>query len=170
MELNSVHQVARLLQEANIRYLVVGGLAVNAHGYQRFTNDLDLVINLEPENIQLALETLATIGYLPRVPVTPSQFADPENRRRWHEEKGMLVLNLFSDQHRRTPIDVFISEPFDFDAENKKALLMPIDELTSIPVISLPALLKMKEQAARPKDLVDIEYLEKLQPWRKADD
>lgn len=169
MELKSVHQVARLLQSANIRYLVVGGLAVNAHGYQRFTNDLDLVINLEPENIKLALEILATIGYLPRVPVTPSEFAVAKNRQRWHEEKDMLVLNLFSDQHRRTPIDVFVSEPFDFDQEWKNALHLPIDDLTTIPVISLTTLLKMKNDAGRPKDLLDISYLHKLDPYRNPD-
>ncbi len=166
MELHSVHRVARLLQDADIRYLVVGGLAVNAHGYQRFTNDLDLVISLEPSNIRHALETLATLGYLPRVPVTPAEFAVAENRRRWHEEKDMLVLNLFSDQHRRTPIDVFISEPFDFDTEMENATIMPIDDLTSIPVISLPTLLKMKRDAGREKDLLDISYLNKLAPYR----
>ncbi|MDP4625454.1 MAG: hypothetical protein NWT08_09985 [Akkermansiaceae bacterium] len=165
MELQSVHQIARVLQEAEIRYLVVGGLAVNAHGYQRFTNDLDLVINLIPANIQLALEKLATIGYLPRVPVTPAEFAVAENRKQWHEEKDMLVLNLFSDQHRRTPIDVFISEPFDFVEEWKNALQIPIDDLTTIPVIRLSALLKMKEEAGREKDLLDISYLNKLSDY-----
>lgn len=35
-------EVLRTLNEHEVRYLVVGGLAVVAHGYVRFTKDLDL--------------------------------------------------------------------------------------------------------------------------------
>ena len=58
MEVRSIEAIARALNEANIRYLVVGGLAVNAHGYERFTHDLDLVIGLEPDNIAKGFEAL----------------------------------------------------------------------------------------------------------------
>lgn len=37
------------LQATGVRYVVVGGVAVNLHGYQRFTKDIDLVIELAPE-------------------------------------------------------------------------------------------------------------------------
>ena len=40
MELSSVEAIAIALKAADIRYIVVGGLAVNAHGYERFTNDI----------------------------------------------------------------------------------------------------------------------------------
>ena len=59
MELRSIESIAFCLNLANVRYLIVGGLAVNAHGYERFTNDLDLVIQLDPNNITLALNALA---------------------------------------------------------------------------------------------------------------
>ena len=117
MEIRSVAAIAKALNQANICYIVVGGLAVNVHGYERFTNDLDLVISLEPENISQGLHTLIAIGYKPAIPITPEDFANPENRTHWHEEKSMLVLKLWSDAHRRTPIDVFIQEPFDFEKE-----------------------------------------------------
>ena len=58
MELRSVELIARNLNGEDIRYLVVGGLAVNAHGYGRFTQDLDLVIGLEPRNVERALRAL----------------------------------------------------------------------------------------------------------------
>jgi hypothetical protein len=51
MRLNSFVAVAEALEKAGVRYLVAGGLAVNAHGYLRFTNDVDLVVQLVPENI-----------------------------------------------------------------------------------------------------------------------
>jgi hypothetical protein len=39
-----------LLNEHNVRYLVVGGYAVAFHGYPRYTKDLDVWIELSPEN------------------------------------------------------------------------------------------------------------------------
>ena len=117
MELRSVEAIAVALKLADIRYIVVGGLAVNAHGYERFTNDIDLVISLESDNIRRALYALIAIGYQPAIPITPEDFANANNLATWHEEKAMLVLKLWSDKHRRTPIDVSIQEPFDFKTE-----------------------------------------------------
>ena len=44
MKLASYEAVIAALNDAGVRYLVAGGLAVNAHGYLRFTHDLDLVV------------------------------------------------------------------------------------------------------------------------------
>ena len=93
---------------------MVGGLAVNAHGFGRPTWDVDLVIRLEPDVIRRAFAALGSLGYAPRVPITADGFADPEQRRRWIKDKGMMVLNFYSDAHRETPVDVFVTEPFDF--------------------------------------------------------
>lgn len=43
MEKNSVEAIVGALNEAGVRYLIVGGMAVVAHGYLRFTADLDLM-------------------------------------------------------------------------------------------------------------------------------
>jgi hypothetical protein len=59
MEVRSVKLVVETLNHASVRYLIAGGLAVNAHGYMRATNDLDLVIALETTNIVTALRALA---------------------------------------------------------------------------------------------------------------
>jgi len=67
MRLNSFAAVARALDDAGVRYLIAGGLAVNAHGYLRYTNDVDLVVQLVPENIVRAFAALASIGYSPLV-------------------------------------------------------------------------------------------------------
>jgi len=77
MQLRSVEAIFRTLNGARINYLVVGGLAVNAHGYERFTRDIDLVVQLVPDNILAGLKALAEIGYSPVIPVSPEQFADP---------------------------------------------------------------------------------------------
>lgn len=159
MELRSVEIIVRALKEASVRYLIVGGLAVNAHGYSRMTRDIDLVIQLEPENARRGLDALLKVGYRLMIPEQPQAFSDAETREKWRSEKGMIVLKLWSDQHRRTPIDVFVYEPFDFDREYSAAFWVEISPGLSAPVISLPALLQMKREAGRPRDLEDIREL-----------
>ena len=159
MEIRSIEKIVRALQEASVRYLVVGGLAVNAHGYSRMTRDIDLVIQLEPSNTQRGLEALLQAGYRLMIPESPEAFADPAKREKWRTEKGMIVLKLWSDEHRRTPVDVFVYEPFDFDREYDSAVWVEISPGLRAPIVSLPALLQMKREAGRPRDLEDINEL-----------
>ena len=66
MKLATFDAIVAALDGSGVRYLVAGGLAVNAHGYLRMTNDVDLVVQLERANIKLAFDALASIGYRPR--------------------------------------------------------------------------------------------------------
>lgn len=59
MEVRSIETIVKALNDAAVQYLVVGGLAVNAHGYERLTVDVDLVVGLQPENIVRAIRTPA---------------------------------------------------------------------------------------------------------------
>jgi hypothetical protein len=158
MRLASFEALVRALDDADVRYLVVGGVAVSAHGYLRHTKDVDLVIQLVPDNIERAFAALAGIGYRPTVPIVAAQFADAVQRERWIAEKGMQVLAFWSDSHRETPVDVFVREPFAFEDEYRRALVKP---LGTIPVrmVSIPALIAMKEAAGRPQDRIDIDQL-----------
>ena len=65
MKVDDVRTILRALNDANVRYLIVGGLAVVAHGYVRFTQDIDLVVQLERENVLRAMNALTAIGYRP---------------------------------------------------------------------------------------------------------
>ena len=167
MEVRSVETVVKALNDAEVEYLIVGGVAVVAHGYERLTKDLDLVIGLERENILRGLRALMAAGYNMRIPVTPEQFANPALRESWRRDKNMIVLQLWSDLHRRTPVDVFVYEPFDFAKEMKRALRVPVfgNELAS--VVSYKTLLQLKKSAGRSQDLADIEKLRKLDRHRK---
>ena len=167
MEVRSIETIVRALNAAKVKYLIVGGVAVVAHGYERFTKDLDLVIGLERKNILRGLRALLAIGYQMRIPVTPEQFADPALRESWQREKNMVVLQLWSDVHRRTPIDVFVYEPFDFARELARAVHVPVFGKLSAPIVSYEALLKLKKSAGRSQDLLDVEKLRKLNPHRK---
>ena len=148
------------MQDANVRYLVAGGLAVNAHGYLRATGDVDLVIQLKPDNIIPAFRALAGLGYHPTVPVTAEQFADETQRRQWIREKGMTVLSLYSDRHPINNVDVFVTEPFNFDPEYDRALIGEISPDLFVRFVSIPTLIEMKRVANRPRDLDDIKHLE----------
>lgn len=159
MKLASFEAIVRALEDAGVRYLVAGGLAVNAHGHLRFTHDVDLVIQLVPFNIVSAFKALASLGYQPRIPVTAEQFSDEAQRGRWMREKGMRVLNFHSELHRQTPLDVFVSEPFDFDREYDLAQKQELAPGLFVRFVSIPTLIAMKELADRPIDEDDIRHL-----------
>jgi hypothetical protein len=167
MEVHSIETIVKALNDAKVKYLIVGGVAVVAHGYERFTKDLDLVIGLERKNIIRGLRALIAIGYQMRIPVTPEQFADPALREQWRREKNMVVLQLWSDTHRRTPIDVFVYEPFDFAKEMARALRVPVFGKESAAIVSYDTLLDLKKSAGRSQDLLDVEKLRKLNLHRK---
>jgi len=159
MKLASFEAIVRALEGAGVRYLVAGGLAVNAHGYLRYTKDVDLVIALDEANVRAAMAALTGLGYRPAVPVSAERFADPDERRRWIEEKNMQVFQLWSDAHPETPVDIFVEEPFPFDDEYAQALMKRLHGEVEVRFVTVPTLIRLKEAAAREQDRIDIEHL-----------
>lgn len=158
MKLASFEALVAAFENAGVRYLVAGGLAVNAYGYLRFTKDVVFVVQLIPENIERAFAALGKLGYRPMVPITAEQFADAGQREGWIRDKGMQVLQFWSDAHRETPVDMFVREPFVFDEEYQRALVKPLGSI-AVRFVSIAALIRMKEEAGRPQDRIDIDYL-----------
>ncbi len=162
MTKGSLIEIIRVLNGADARYMVVGGIAVNAHGYMRMTVDVDLLIGLEAANIVRALEALGTLGYRPSIPVSIRDFADAGQREKWIAEKEMKVLKLYSDAHRETSIDVFVSDPLGFDEAYRRVHYYPLADNLAVPVCGYQDLVKLKLLASRPKDLLDLAQLRKL--------
>lgn len=162
MEVRSVEAVVRALNDANVRYLIVGGIAVNAHGFVRLTRDIDIVLELAPSNATEGLNALLAIGYRLAIPAKPEDFADAATREDWRQTKQMIVLKLWSDEHRRTPVDIFVYEPFDFAVEMTAARMLEVCPGVLAPVVSLETLIQMKRTAGRPQDLIDIEELQRM--------
>lgn len=161
VKLDAIEAIAIALARREVRYLVVGGLAMSAYGADRVTFDVDLVIQLELGNIERAFAAFDEAGYRPSVPVTAASFGDQAQRARWRVEKSMIVLNFWSDRFPETSLDVFIYEPFDFEGEYAGARsewLLP-DVPLRYPSVS--ALIEMKRAAGRPKDLQDVDFLER---------
>ena len=154
-------QIFKALAEGDVRYLVVGGVAVVLHGYPRMTADLDLVLSLTSENVLRAVKVLSQIGFRPRPPVPFKDFADAAKRREWIEDKGLTVFSLWSPEFPLTEIDCFVAEPFPFAEAYGRALSVPI-EGTQVWVVSLDDLISLKRAAGRPKDLDDIVKLQAL--------
>jgi hypothetical protein len=92
------------------------------------SRDVHIVIQLVSDNIERTFGALASLGYKPIVPITMKQFSNSELRQTWIRDKGMQVLQFWSDAHRETSVDVFVTEPFTFDEEYARALIAPLSD------------------------------------------
>jgi len=163
MKKESIKSIIQSLNDAGVRYLIAGGLAVVAHGYLRFTADIDLIVGFDKKNLERAIEIFSTLGYRPRFPVNPKDFANPSIRKRWIEEKHMVVFSFISDIHRETPVDLFVEEPFDFDNEYEHAAWFEVDDGVEASFVSFDLLIKLKEESGRDKDKLDLYNLKHVQ-------
>jgi hypothetical protein len=162
IKLSSIEAIVRALHEHGVRFLIAGGVAVNAYGFIRVTKDVDIAVGLDFPSFLSAVRALESIGYTSKIPVSAEMIADPANRERWRVEKGMLVFQMWSDVHRQTPIDLFTVLPFDFDAafaRSHEELLGPDLPVRLVPI---DLLIAMKEEAGRPRDLDDIAHLRQI--------
>ena len=164
---SSVEAIVDELNGAQVRYLVVGGLAVVAHGHVRFTADLDLIIDLAEPNVRRTMNALARLGYRPRAPVPMAQFADAEIRDSWIRDKGLTVFSLFSDLHPATEVDLFVHDPLGFDGAYARAVRLEVAPGVEATFVALDDLIDLKRSAGRPQDLLDIEQLDALRPERE---
>ena len=169
MEKGSVEAIVGALNRSEVRYLVAGGLAVVAHGYVRFTADVDLIIDLERDNVDRAIQALGSLGYRPRAPVPFDQFADPAMRAQWVRDKGLTVFSLYSKEHPATEVDLFVELPVDFDQAHRGARWMEIAPGLTASFLGLADLLRLKRQAGRPQDVLDIEKLSAIREMNPND-
>jgi hypothetical protein len=159
MKLADVETILRALNDADVRYLIVGGLAVVAHGYVRYTADVDIVLDLERDNALRAMKALNAIAYRPLVPVDAMDFADEEKRRVWIREKNMLVFQMRNPDRESTRLDIFVKEPFAFTEEFAQAKWEEVAGIRA-PVLRYDELIRLKRSSGRPQDLIDIDQLE----------
>lgn len=150
------------LNEAEAKYVVVGGLAVNFHGYQRFTKDVDLLISLDDCDAQKMVSVLEEKGFKPIYPIDLHEFCDAEKREKWARERNMTVFSVVSDGLKGLTLDLFVKNPYEY-SEIESDLIYENMEGVMIPTIDLGRLIEMKKQVARPQDLIDVTALERIQ-------
>ena len=155
------------LNRAEVRYVVVGGVAVVLHGHVRATVDLDLVIDLSPDEARKAIEVLLSLGLRPAVPVEAIDFADPDIRARWVSDHGMLVFPMRDPNDPFRHVDVFTRSPIEFEELMSRSEVVQLHGQV-VRVASIPDLISMKRTAGRSQDLADIEKLEAIIREREA--
>lgn len=159
--MSSYEEFFELLNSNDVRYIVVGGLAVVLHGHPRMTADIDLVVDLNPSNALLAIRTLTSMGLRPRLPVDPEAFADVDQRSEWIEKRGMVVFNLTDPANPLRSVDLFVESPIPFDELWSRSVMIKLSS-GSIRVASIEDLIAMKKTTGRSIDKADIEALEAL--------
>jgi hypothetical protein len=149
------------LNRHDVRYVIVGGVAVVLHGHVRLTADLDLAIDLSSREAAKAIEALVEMRFRPRAPVDPKDFANPAIRNRWVAEKGMTVFSMYDPTDPVRQVDVFAENPVDFEELWERSLVMDLAGI-SARVASISDLIRMKRIAGRLQDLADVEALERI--------
>jgi hypothetical protein len=149
------------LNDAKVRYLVVGGVAVTLHGIQRLTVDLDLAIALDEANILNTVKVLQRLGFVPRLPLKAEDLANNEKRKEWREQKAMLAFSFFRREREFETIDIITDFPLDFEQCYVRRVQLDRENI-SIPLMDIPDLINMKQHANRKQDMSDIEFLKKV--------
>lgn len=162
-----IFDLIKILAEAKVDYVVVGGLAVALHGYQRVTMDVDVVLAMDHDNLRRFIDCAKAARLAPIIPVDIEALAEPELIDRWHKEKGMLAFALRAPDAMAAAIDILVKPAIAFADLKRDASIIGIGSL-EVPIASIEHLIAMKTGTGRSKDAIDIEELQKIQKARSC--
>ena len=151
-------EVAAALDEADVAYVVAGGMAVVLHGHVRTTVDLDIALDLRRENVEKALAVLGGLGLQPRLPVPAAAFADEEVRESWVRERNLIAFTLHDPTDARREVDLFAHPPIAFEELWADSEVMSVAGV-AVRVVSLAHLIEMKRISDREQDRADVAAL-----------
>jgi hypothetical protein len=133
------------LNANSVRYLVVGGYAVALHGYPRYTKDIDIWIELSPENANRILDALEDFGF-GSMDLDRDDFLEPAQ-----------IIQLGYAPNR---IDIITSlEGVEFGECHPSRVEVEIEGL-HVDFIDVENLKKNKRATGRAQDIADAEHLE----------
>jgi hypothetical protein len=144
----------KALNHFQVKYIMVGGVAVNLHGYSRTTNDIDVWIKDTSENRKALGLAFVQFGY-DEIELEDFQFVPG-----WTDffiGSGILLDIL---------IDMVGLEGYSFDECLKLASVAEIED-TPVPFLHINQLIANKKAANRSKDQIDVIELEKIVKLRK---
>ena len=145
MELNpDFKEFLLLLNENEVRYLVVGGYAVAFHGHPRYTKDIDIWIDLDEQNAQKVIQALIAFGF-GSLNLTSSDLLEPDT-----------VIQLGYPPRR---IDLLIGLEGATFEECYSSRLEEEMEGIRVCFINRENLARLKRTAGRPQDLADLDNL-----------
>jgi hypothetical protein len=151
----------KCLAKHRVRYLLVGGLAMNLHGVPRMTMDVDIVLALDEQNLKLFLDAARELKLKPSVPVEMEDLLNADLRKLWAREKNMIAFPLAPSDPMGPTIDILIDPPFDVESALAGAEHRSLGDV-SVPVASIEDMIRLKENTGRAQDRADIEHLNRI--------
>lgn len=154
-------KIAELLQsltDENVQFVLVGGLAVQLHGFLRSTFDIDLVLAMDDANLSRFIDVAKRFSLMPVMPVPIDSLRNPSQIDQWHREKGMLAFALREPQAGGSVVDVLVRPDVPFEKLMSDAVSGELFG-RQVCIASIDNLLLMKRIANRPKDLLDISVI-----------
>lgn len=149
-------QIIDSFEKESLNYAVVGGYALALHGLVRATMDVDFVLSLKQNDFELAEKALSAIGLQSRLPIRAQDVI--KMRKEYIENRNLIAWSFVDSKNPSRQVDVLITK----DLKDLKVEKISVGG-RKISVASLKDILKMKEEAGRPQDLVDIKNIkEKL--------
>ena len=141
---NDFKEFLKLLNVHKVRYLLIGGYAVNFHGYVRATADMDIFVKPDKRNAEQLVTVLKEFGFDVEE-LNPGLFLNPDNVIRM----GVPPLRI---EMMSSISGVDFEECYETRIKNKW------DGIT-VHLISLDKLMQNKQAAGRLKDRNDLEHL-----------
>ena len=144
------------LVRAGVRFVVIGGHAVAAHGYERATRDIDIVFSTDQASCERFAQLL--VGLDARVRIADLPAPGGAITGEWLAGGGHFV---FSTTHGLLDALTWIAG-LDYAALQSRALTADLADGTEIVVCGYDDLVMMKRIADRPRDREDLRELELL--------
>jgi hypothetical protein len=145
-------KLLRWLTTAEVRFVLVGGLAVNTWGVVRGTTNVDVVADAEPENLGRLASVAARAVTLTRAPTARSQAAIAALLQRGENVEIATELG---------PLNVVQGFPGVPSYAELRSRAVEVEAMTgTVAVCSLDDLCAMKRAAGRASDLADLQDLE----------
>jgi hypothetical protein len=149
------------LDRHRVRYVLVGGLAMNLHGVPRTTMDVDLVIALDRENQDAFLAATSELGLTPVLPVALADLFDADKRREWAQTKNMIAFAMRPQDTQGPTVDVLIEPRIAIDDALRRVLWRDIQNVR-VPLAAVEDMIRLKENTGRLQDQSDIEHLRRI--------
>ena len=137
-----------LLDQHGVRFVVVGGYAVAAHGHPRYTKDLDIWVEPTTDNAARIVAALDEFGF-GSLGLTPDDFSEPG-----------VVVQLGREPGR---IDLLTGVSGLVFAEAYPQRVTATFGTSRVPILDRASLIANKRASGRPQDLADVAKLERKQ-------
>lgn len=157
-------EVLEAMYNSDVKYLIVGGLAVNLYGVPRVTQDIDLIISTSKPNVLKINAVLKNLGYVPRLPVNPEDLANCDKVKEWIENKNLKAFSFYHKKDNYKVVDILLVHPLDFEESFGNKTVKKAKKI-EIYLVSMDDLIKTKEVSGRTQDLSDIEMLKKARRY-----